>query len=47
MLFLMILNPTYLSDFVANPLGKIMLGASVVLELTGFIVINKIVDIKY
>lgn len=46
-LFLMILNPDYLSDFMANPLGKIMLGASVFLEVVGFIVINKIVDIKY
>lgn len=46
-LFLMILNPTYLMDFVNHPIGKILLIASVFLEVTGFIIINKIVDIKY
>ena len=46
-LFLMIINPGYLSDFVGNPKGKMMLGVSVVLEITGFIVINRIVDVKY
>ena len=46
-LFLMIINPTYFTDFAANTIGKIMLGISAVLELTGFFVINKMVDIKY
>ena len=46
-LFLMILNPTYLMNFVNHPIGKILLIASVFLEVTGFIIINKIVDIKY
>lgn len=46
-LFLMILNPTYFTDFVQHPIGRMMLVLSVVMELTGFIVINKIVDIKY
>ena len=46
-LFLMILNPTYLTEFVANPLGKFMLILSVLLEGTGFFLINRIVDIKY
>ena len=46
-LFLMIINPGYLTDFVANPIGKLMLGVSAVLEVLGFIIINRIVDIKY
>lgn len=46
-LFLMVINPTYISDFAAHPTGKLMLIASVFLEITGFAVINKIVDIKY
>ena len=47
LLFLMLLNPTYLSDFVSDPLGKTMLAISVVMELIGFFVINRMVDIKY
>lgn len=47
LLFLMLMNPTYLSDFVSNPLGKAMLAGSVVMELIGFFVINRMVDIKY
>lgn len=46
-LFLMILNPTYLTDFVNNPMGKALLIASVFLEVIGFFLINRIVDIKY
>ncbi|MBQ6711110.1 MAG: type II secretion system F family protein [Clostridia bacterium] len=46
-LFLMILNPTYLTDFVNHPIGKLLLIASVFLEVIGFILINRIVDIKY
>ena len=46
-LFLMIVNPSYFGDFAAHPLGRIMIIVSVCLEITGFIVINKIVDIKY
>lgn len=46
-LFLMILNPTYLTDFVAHPIGKALLIASAVLEVIGFVLINRIVDIKY
>ena len=46
-LFLMILNPTYLTDFINHPLGKGLLAASVLLESIGFFLINRIVDIKY
>ena len=47
LLFLMILNPTYLTDFVNHPIGKLLLIASVFLEIMGFFIINRIVDIKY
>lgn len=46
-LFLMILNPGYLMDFINHPLGKTLLAASVVMEAVGFFVINRIVDIRY
>lgn len=46
-LFLMIINPNYISDFAGDPRGRLMLTGCVVMEITGFIVINKIVDIKY
>ena len=47
LLFLMILNPTYLTDFINHPIGKALLIASVFLEIIGFFLINRIVDIKY
>lgn len=46
-LFLMIMNPTYFEEFANDPIGRMMLGLSVVLEAAGFIIINKIVDVKY
>lgn len=46
-LFLMVVNPSYILDFAATGLGRIMLGLSVLMEITGFIVINRIVDLKY
>ena len=47
MLFLIVLNPTYLTDFINHPIGKLLLIASVFLEAVGFFLINRIVDIKY
>lgn len=47
MLFLMVLNPTYLTHFINHPIGKLLLIASVFLEAVGFFLINRIVDIKY
>lgn len=44
---LMVINPTYFEEFFVTTIGKLMLGLSVLLEITGFAVINKIVDIKY
>ena len=45
--FLMIVNPDYLMGFINNSIGQIMLVISVILEALGFLLINKIVDIKY
>jgi tight adherence protein B len=47
LLFLMILNPTYLTDFISHPIGKLLLMLSVLLEAIGFFLINRIVDIRY
>lgn len=46
-LILMLLNPEYFQSFFENDIGKLMLMVSIVLETIGFIIINKIVDIKY
>ncbi|MEL7656472.1 MAG: type II secretion system F family protein [Bacillota bacterium] len=46
-LFLMILNPQYFMSFFEASIGKIMIGVSVLMELIGFVIINKIVDIEY
>lgn len=46
-LLLMILNPDYFMSFFEATVGKIMLSVCVAMELIGFIIINKIVDIEY
>ncbi|MCQ2406203.1 MAG: type II secretion system F family protein [Oscillospiraceae bacterium] len=48
-LFLMFLvvNREYMSFFISTTLGYILIGVCIVLEVLGFIVINKIVDIRY
>lgn len=46
-LVLMLLNPEYFQSFFKDQIGKMMLAVSIVLETIGFIIINKIVDIKY
>lgn len=46
-LMLMVLNPQYFGSFFDSSIGKTMMIISAVLELTGFAIINKIVDIKY
>jgi tight adherence protein B len=46
-LLLMVMNPTYFAGFTETPVGKLMIGVSIGMELTGFFVINKIVDIQY
>lgn len=46
-LFLMVVNPTYFTGFIASDIGKLLMLLCVVMEFCGFAVINKIVDIKY
>ena len=46
-LVLMLINPGYFGNFFKNPIGKFMMSLSAVLEITGFTIINKIVNIKY
>ncbi len=46
-LFLMLTNPNYFIEFAENPMGQVMLIASVIMEVMGFLVISRIVDIKY
>ena len=46
-LVLMLINPEYFRSFFDSQLGKYMMVLSVVLEVTGFAIINKIVNIKY
>lgn len=46
-LVLMLINPEYFNSFFDSQLGKFMMVLSVVLEATGFAIINKIVNIKY
>ena len=46
MVLLMLLNPGYFTEFFASPVGKTMLGVSVIMEVIGFMVINKIINIE-
>lgn len=46
-LILMIINPNYFKTFAISEIGKIMLTCSAILETFGFIIIKRIVDIKY
>lgn len=46
-LFLMLVSPDYFGGFMDHPIGKIMIGISAVMEVLGFLIINKIVNIKY
>lgn len=41
-----LINPTYLQPLFTEPLGRVSIVAGIVLEIIGYIVINKIVDIK-
>lgn len=46
-LVLMIINPTYIGGFIATPTGIGLLMVGIVMEVLGFIVINRMVDLKY
>ena len=43
---MLLIDPTHFDDMLANSIGKIILGIAVVLEIVGFVVIQKIVRIK-
>ncbi len=45
-LLLMFINPGYIDMFFTTSTGRIMMGISVVLEIIGFSIVNKIVNIK-
>lgn len=45
-LAIMVMTPSYFEGFFESDLGKIMIAISIVLEVTGFVLINKIVNIK-
>jgi tight adherence protein B len=42
----MVMTPSYFEGFFDSTIGKILIVTSIVLEITGFAVINKIVNIK-
>jgi tight adherence protein B len=44
---LMVLNPSYIMTFFDTTLGVIMLCVAGLMELTGFLIVRKIVDIKF
>lgn len=46
-LVLMLMNPEFIKTFFEDPLGKIMLAVGAVLEIVGFLVVRKVVDVKY
>ena len=41
------ISPNYMNSFFKTSIGKVMLVVSVILETTGFLLIQKIVNIKY
>ena len=41
-----VLNPAYLRPLIEEPIGHIAIGVAIVLEVIGFIVIQRIVDIE-
>lgn len=45
--FLMMINPSYVQLFFTTAIGKAMIGAAVVLEIVGFVVVRKVVNIKF
>jgi tight adherence protein B len=45
-LIIMVISPDYFGGFFESNIGKIMVMVSIILEITGFIIINKIVNIK-
>lgn len=46
-LIFMLINPGYIMKFLESPIGIAMLIAAAFLEIIGFLIINKIVNVKY
>jgi tight adherence protein B len=46
-LMLMLINPDFIMAFFESTLGKIMLAVDACLEIIGFILVRRVVDIKY
>ncbi len=46
-LMLMLINPDFIMAFFESTLGKILLAVGVCLEIIGFVVVKRVVDIKY
>ena len=44
--FLTFVNPAYLDLLFGTSMGRLLLGAAIVLELTGFFIIRRIIDIR-
>ena len=44
---LSVINPDYMMLFITTQAGNILIGVAVVMEVIGFIVINRIVNIKF
>lgn len=44
---LMIINPDYVSTFFTTNIGKALLAVGAVMEVTGFLIVRKIVDVKF
>ena len=44
--FIMFSAPTYLKGLVADPFGRYLIAGAVTLQIAGFFIIRRIVDIK-
>ncbi|WP_454995017.1 type II secretion system F family protein, partial [Bulleidia extructa] len=47
LIILTFINPEYMNSFFNTSIGRVMLAISAILEITGFLLIQKIVNIKY
>ena len=47
MVLLMMLNPDYIMTFFQTTIGLMMLGVAAILEAIGFLIVTKIVNIRY
>lgn len=44
---MLFIDPTHFDDMLKNQIGRIILGVAVCLEIFGFIIIRRIVNIKF